>query len=273
MEESGERLKGKVAIVTGAGSRSGGAHGTGMSTAVLFAKQGAKVLVVDVDADNAARTVAVLEEAEGEASAFVADVTQSEDCKAMVDAAIERFGHLNILFNNVGISGIGNPGTVLDVNEDGWDRMMEINVKSMMLASKYAIPAMTEAGGGSIINVSSIAALRSPNMTPEVAYGASKGAVISLTRNMAVYHGRDGVRVNCIVPGYLYASMVSKITDEYRDLRRRTVPLGTEGTAWDVAWTAVFLASDESRWISGVMLPVDAGLLATTPLTMLPHLR
>ena len=273
LEESGTRLKGKVAIVTGAGSRSGGVDGTGMATAVLYAKQGAKVLVVDVDADNAARTVAALEEAEGEASAFVADVTQSENCKAMVDAAIERFGHLNILFNNVGISGIGNPGTVLDVNEDGWERMMEINVKSMMLASKYAIPAMTEAGGGSIINVSSIAALRSPNMTPEVAYGASKGAVISLTRNMAAYHGRDGVRVNCIVPGYLYASMVSKITDEYRDLRRRTVPLGTEGTAWDVAWTAVFLASDESRWISGVMLPIDAGLLATTPLTMLPHLR
>ena len=164
LEESGTRLKGKVAIVTGAGSRSGGADGTGMATAVQFAKQGAKVLVVDVNADNAARTVAALEEAEGEASAFVADVTQSADCKAMVDAAIERFGHLNILFNNVGISGIGNPGTVLDVNEDGWERMMEINVKSMMLASKYAIPAMTEAGGGSIINVSSIAALRSPNM-------------------------------------------------------------------------------------------------------------
>lgn len=273
MEESGTRLTGKVAIVTGAGRRSDGADGTGMATAVLFANQGAKVLVVDVDADNAARTVAAIEEAEGETAAFVADVTQSMDCKAMVEAAIERFGHLDILFNNVGISGIGNPGTVLEVNEDGWERMMEINVKSMMLASKFAIPAMIEAGGGSIINVSSIAALRSPNMTPEVAYGTSKGAVISLTQNMAVHHGRDGIRVNCIVPGYLYASMVSNISDEYRDLRRRTVPLGTEGTAWDVAWTAVFLASDESRWVSGVMLPVDAGLLATTPLTMLPHLR
>ena len=266
-------MKGKVAIVTGAGSRAGYADGTGLSTAVLFAAQGAKVLVVDINADNAARTVAAIEEVEGETSAFVADVTRSADCKAMVETAIERFGHLNILFNNVGISGIGNPGTVLDVNEDGWERMMEINLKSMMLASKYAIPAMIEAGGGSIINVSSIAALRSPNMKPEVAYAASKGAVISLTRNMAVHHGRDGIRANCIVPGYLYASMVSKITDEYRDLRRRTAPLGTEGTAWDVAWTAVFLASDESRWISGVMLPVDAGLLATTPLTMLPHLR
>lgn len=273
LERSGERLKEKVAIVTGAGSRAGYADGTGLATAVLFAMQGAKVLVVDVDADNAARTVAAIEETEGETSAFVGDVTKSADCKAMVEAAIERFGHLNILFNNVGISGIGNPGTVLDVNEDGWERMMDINLKSMMLASKYVIPAMTEAGGGSIINISSIAALRSPNMTPEVAYATSKGAVISLTRNMAVYHGRNGIRVNCIVPGYLYASMVSNISDEYRDLRRRTVPLGTEGTAWDVAWTSVFLASDESRWISGVMLPVDAGLLATTPLTMLPYLR
>ncbi len=273
LEKSGTRLKGKVAIVTGAGSRDGYADGTGLATAVLFAMQGAKVLVVDVNAENAARTVAAIEEAEGEASAFVADVTRSADCKAMVETAIARFGSLNILFNNVGISGIGNPGTVLDVEEDGWERMMEINIKSMMLTSKYAIPAMIKAGGGSIINVSSIAALRSPNMTPEVAYAASKGAVISLTRNMAVHHGRDGIRVNCIVPGYLYASMVSKITDEYRDLRRRTVPLATEGTAWDVAWAAVFLASDESRWISGVMLPVDAGLLVTTPLTMLPYLR
>ena len=273
LEKSGTRLKGKAAIVTGAGSRGGYADGTGLATAVLFAMQGAKVLVVDVNAENAARTVAAIEEAEGEASAFVADVTRSADCKAMVETAIARFGSLNILFNNVGISGIGNPGTVLDVEEDGWERMMEINIKSMMLTSKYAIPAMIKAGGGSIINVSSIAALRSPNMTPEVAYAASKGGVISLTRNMAVHHGRDGIRVNCIVPGYLYASMVSKITDEYRDLRRRTVPLGTEGTAWDVAWAAVFLASDESRWISGVMLPVDAGLLVTTPLTMLPYLR
>ncbi len=273
LKKSGGRLKGKVAIVTGGGSREGCADGTGLATALLFALQGAKVLVVDLNADNAARTVAAIEEAGGETSVFVGDVTRSADCEAMVEAAIKRFGHLDILFNNVGISGIGNPGTVLDVTEDGWERMMNINLKSMMLTSKYAIPAMVEAGGGSIINVSSIAALRSPNMAPEVAYATSKGAVIALTRNMAVYHGRDGIRVNCIVPGYLYASMVSAITDEYRDLRRRAAPLGTEGTAWDVAWAAVFLASDESRWISGVMLPVDAGTLATTPLSMLPHLR
>ena len=273
LKESGTRLEGKVAIVTGGGSRAGCADGTGSATSMLFAMQGAKVLVVDRDADRAARSVAAIQEAGGVTSAFVADVTRRADCEAMVEMAVERFGSVNILFNNVGISGIGNPGNVIDVEEDGWDRMMEINLKSMMLTSKYAIPAMAEAGGGSVINISSIAALRSPNMTPEVAYAASKGAVISLTRNMAVYHGRDGIRVNCIVPGYLYASMVSGITEEYRDLRRRTVPLGTEGTAWDVAWAAVFLASDESRWISGVMLPVDAGLLATTPLTMLPHLR
>ena len=273
LEKSGTRLKEKVAIVTGGGSRAGCADGTGLATAVLFAKQGAKVLVVDTDADNAGRTVAAIKDAGGETSAFIADVTRSADCKAMVETAIERFAHLDILFNNVGISGIGNPGTVLDVKEDGWERMMDVNLKSMMLTCKYALPAMLETGGGSIINISSIAALRSPNMTPEVAYAASKGAVISLTRNMAVHHGRDGIRVNCIVPGYLYASMVSNIADEYRELRRRTVPLGTEGTAWDVAWAAVFLASDESRWISGVALPVDAALLATTPLTMLKHLR
>lgn len=267
------RLEGKVAIVTGAGSRPGSADGTGQATAVLFAGQGAKVLLVDTDAGNAEKTLATIEEGNGEASVFIADVTQNSDCQAMAEAVVERFGALHVLFNNVGISGIGNPGTVLDVEEDGWDRMMEINLKSMMLTSKHAIPKMIDAGGGSIINISSIAALRSPNMKPEVAYAASKGAVISLTRNMAVHHGRDGIRVNCIVPGYLYASMVTKVTEEYRNLRRRTVPLGTEGTAWDVAWAAVFLASDESRWISGVELPVDAGLLATTPLSMLQHLR
>ena len=273
MQGDGTRLEGKVAIVTGAGSRAGHADGTGRATAILFARQGAKVLLVDTDVDNAERTLAAIEGGNGEASVSIADVTQSKNCQAMVEAAVERFGALHVLFNNVGISGIGNPGTVLDVEEDGWDRMMEVNLKSMMLTSKHAIPRMIEAGGGSIINISSIAALRSPNIEPEVAYAASKGGVISLSRNMAVHHGRDGIRVNCIVPGYLYASMVAKVTEEYRDLRRRTVPMGTEGTAWDVAWAAVFLASDESRWISGVELPVDAGLLATTPLSMLQHLR
>jgi NAD(P)-dependent dehydrogenase (short-subunit alcohol dehydrogenase family) len=132
---------------------------------------------------------------------------------------------------------------------------------------------MAQGGGGSIINVSSIAGIRAGSGGASIPYTASKGGVISLTTSMAVHHGRENIRVNCIAPGHIYTPMVSAMTEETRDLRRRAGPLGTEGTAWDIAWAAVFLASDEARWISGVVLPVDAGLLATTPLAMLEHLR
>jgi NAD(P)-dependent dehydrogenase (short-subunit alcohol dehydrogenase family) len=144
----------------------------------------------------------------------------------------------------------------------------------MMLTSKYSIPRMIESGGGSVINVSSIDALRSVTVAAIVPYSASKGGVISLTSAMAVQHGRDKIRVNCIAPGFLYTPMMAPyLTEETRELRRQAAPLGTEGTAWDVAWAAVFLASEESRWVSGIVLPVDGGLLVTTPLSMLPYLR
>ena len=188
----------------------------------------------------------------------------------MVDAAVERYGGVHILFNNVGILG---RGSVVDVDEEDWDRVLEANLKSMMLTSKHAVPKMASGGGGSIINVSSIAGLRAGSGGSNVSYSASKGGVIALTTSMAVSHGRDNIRVNCIAPGHIYTPMVSAMTGETRDLRRRAGPLGSEGNAWDIAWAAVFLASDEARWISGVVLPVDAGLLATTPLAMLEHLR
>ena len=129
-----------------------------------------------------------------------------------------------------------------------------------------------KAGGGSIINIASIDGLRA-NIWQNIPYAVSKGGAVSLTRNMAVHHGRDNIRVNCIAPGHIYAPMTTTISDELRDLRRRSGPLGTEGTAWDIAWAGLFLASDESRWISGVLLPIDAGLLAATPLAMLSHLQ
>ena len=269
MEQRRLRLEGKVAIVTGAGS-SGPGVGTGKATATLFAREGAKVLLVDRVAGHAEATMATIREQGGEASVFRADVTKSEDCQGMVKAAVQRYGGLHILFNNVGILG---RGSVVDVNEEDWDRVLEVNLKSMMLTSKYAVPRMAEAGGGAIINVSSIAGLRAGSGGPSMSYSASKGGVVALTTSMAVYHGRDNIRVNCIAPGHIYTPMVSGMTDETRDLRRRAGPLGTEGTAWDIAWAAVFLASDEARWISGVVLPVDAGLLATTPLAMLEHLK
>ena len=211
---------------------------------------------------------------------FGADVTSSSDCEAMVAAALERYGALHVLFNNVGIDG---PGSVVDVEEEVWDRVLAVNLKGMMLTSKYAVPRMVEAGGGSIINMSSIVGLRASTSVIDVksdtgaastAYAASKGGVISLTTSMAVQHGRENVRVNCIAPGHIYTPMVAgRMTEEVRDLRRRAGPLGTEGTAWDVAWAALFLASDESRWITGVVLPVDAGVLGTTPLSMLGYLK
>ena len=267
MEQSGTRLAGKVAIVTGAGTRSP-VDGVGRATSIIFARQGAKVLLVDREVQNAEKTLTAIEAEDGEASTFIADVSQHDDCQAMVEAAIERYGALHILFNS---AAIGSPGTVVDVDTDVWDEVMAVNLRGMMLASKHAIPRLIEAGGGSIINMSSIDGMRA-NAWQNIAYAVSKGGAISLTRNMAVHHGRDNIRVNCIAPGHIYASMTSGISDEMRDLRRRAGPLGTEGTAWDIAWAALFLASDESRWISGVLLPVDAGLLAATPLAVLSHL-
>ena len=199
----------------------------------------------------------------GEASVFVGDVTRATDCQSMVQAALEHYRGLHILVNNVGIT---SPGTAVDVEEEEWDRVLDVNLKSMMLASKYAVPKMIEGGGGSIINLSSISALRARITNGTVAYAASKGAVISLTTSMAASHGRDNVRVNCLLPGYAYTPMVAgRLTEEQRELRQLQSALGTEGTAWDVAWAAVFLASDEARWISGIALPVDAGTLVLTP--------
>ena len=264
------RLTGKVAIVTGAGS-SGPGLGTGKATSVLFAREGAKVLLVDRIAQHAEETLSTIREEGGEASVFEADVTRSDDCLAMVKTTVERYGAVHILFNNVGILG---RGSVLDVTEEEWDRVLDANLKSMVLTCKFAIPEMIQGGGGSIINMSSIAGIRAGSGGPSVSYAASKGGIIALTTSMAVNHGRDNVRVNAIAPGHLYTPMVAgTMSEETRDLRKRAGPLGTEGTAWDIAWAAVFLASDESRWISGVTLPVDAGLLATTPLAMLGHLR
>ena len=270
MDNRKPRLQGRVAIVTGAGS-SGPGVGTGKATSILFAREGARVLLVDKSPERAGETLETIREEGGQASVFEADVTRAADCKAMVEAAHERYGGPHILMNNVAISA---PGDVIDHTEEDWDRVLEIDLKSMMLASKYAVPRMIEAGGGSIINMSSILGLRAGAFEPSVAYSAAKGGVIALTYSMAASHGRDNVRVNCIAPGHLYTPLIApRLTDEQRDLRRRAGPLGTEGTAWDVAWACVFLASDESRWISGVVLPVDAGLLATTPLAMFPHLR
>lgn len=264
MPERRPRLEGKVAIVTGAGS-SGEGIGNGKATAVLFAREGAQVLLVDVVMERAEETLVMIREEGGEASAFQADVTSADDCYRMAEAATERYGRLDILDNNVGIS---SRGTVLEVSEEDWDRVMTVNLKSMVLTSRAAIPKMIAGGGGAIINISSIAGLRAHSSTP---YTTSKAGVIGLTISMAADHAKDNIRVNAIAPGLVYTPMVApRMNPSLREHRKNAAPLGTEGTAWDIGYAALYLASDEARWVTGVVLPVDAGLLAVTPATYSP---
>ncbi|MDA1280392.1 MAG: SDR family NAD(P)-dependent oxidoreductase [Chloroflexi bacterium] len=263
------RLANKVAIVTGAGTRSNNVSGVGVATAKIFAEQGAKVLVVDMNEAAAKTSVEVITAGGGEASFYVADVAHESGCRQIVETAVERYGKLNILMNNVGI--VSGRGLATEIDEDSWHRVLDVNLKSMVFISKYAIPAMIESGGGSIINISSVDGIRA-GMGHSVSYSASKGGVIALTRTMAVDHGRDNVRVNCIAPGMIYTSMVEVVNDHRRRLRSQIAPLGTEGTAEDVAMAAAFLASDEAKWITGVILPVDAGLMAAGPQSILSNI-
>jgi NAD(P)-dependent dehydrogenase (short-subunit alcohol dehydrogenase family) len=258
---AGPRLEGKVAIVTGAGSQLDEGIGNGRAAAILMAREGARVLLVDRKPEAAGATLDIIRKEGGEAEAFAADVTRSADCAAMVARALELWGRLDILDNNVGI---GGGGSVVEVDEDTWDRVMAVNVKGMMLASKHAVPAMARGGGGSIINISSIAALRPSRLTP---YATSKGAVISLTYAMAVDHARDGIRVNCIAPGPVYTPMVyaGGMSEELRERRKNASLLQIEGEGWDVGYAVLFLASDEARYITGVVLPVDGGVLLRGP--------
>ncbi len=254
------RLAGKTAIVTGAGSRAPGI-GNGRAAAILFAREGADVLLVDRDEGAALATRELIREDGHEAEVLAADVTSAEDCQAMAAAAVQRFGRLDVLHNNVGI---GSRGTVEQISEDEWDEVMRINVTSMMLAAKAAVPAMRDSGGGAIVNVSSIAALRPRGLT---AYSVSKGAVATLTQALAVDHGPDGIRANCIMPGPVYTPMVyaAGMSDELRERRRMASLLQVEGEPWDIAWAAVYLASDEAKYVTGVILPVDGGVTVRGP--------
>jgi NAD(P)-dependent dehydrogenase (short-subunit alcohol dehydrogenase family) len=216
---------------------------------------------VDQHREAAEATGKMIEGEGGEAALFLADVTRSEDCQAMVEDALRRWGRLDILDNNVGI---GGRGSVVETDEAHWTQMMNVNVLSMVLTSRHAIPAMARTGGGAIVNISSISALRPRGLT---AYSTSKGAVIALTRAMAVDHAAQGIRVNCIAPGPVYTPMVyaAGMSEELRDRRRRASPLGIEGTGWDIGYAALFLVSDEARYITGVVLPVDGGVTIASP--------
>ncbi|MHB8576458.1 MAG: SDR family NAD(P)-dependent oxidoreductase [Dehalococcoidia bacterium] len=259
------RLAGKVAIVTGAGSRGPGV-GNGKAMAVLFAREGARVLVVDRVRERAEETLTRIRaeigaRADDQVTAFEGDVTEPDAAAAVIAEAERRWGMLTTLVNNVGIE---SRGSVLDTSPDEWDRVMSVNLRSMFLCSRAAIPRMAAGGGGVILNIASISGMRGRGNAP---YAASKGGVIALTTTMAIQHAAAGIRVVCIAPGPVYTPMVAGgMPPERRAARLASVPLGTEGTAWDIGWTAVFLVSDEARWITGVTVPVDGGSIAATRL-------
>jgi NAD(P)-dependent dehydrogenase (short-subunit alcohol dehydrogenase family) len=252
-------LEGKVAIVTGGGA-AGDGIGNGRAAAILLARAGARVLVADRQFELAENTARMVRDEGGEAIAFAADVTDEQQCRAMVDAAVSKFGRLDLLDNNVGIA---STGSVVAEEPDVWRRLMQVNVESIFLVSKYAIPAMIKtARAGAIVNIASIAGLRPRGMT---AYSTSKGAVITLTRAMAVDHGPDHIRVNCVAPGAVYTPMVSAegMSETARERRRKASILEIEGSGWDIGYAARFLLSDQARFITGQTLVVDGGMTLT----------
>ena len=260
-------LAGKVAIISGAGSRASGI-GNGRAAAVLLAEAGMKVALVDAVAENLPETRELVEKAGAECLVLTADVSDAQAVERTVGTVVDAWGGVDVLFNNVGI--VGPSGSVVDVDLEAWDRCFDINVTSMLLMSRFCIPSMRERGGGSIINTSSIAGVLGGH--PSVIYSATKGAVMNLTRAMAATHGPENIRVNSLVPGFLHTPMVygQGLSEEDRIRRRNVAPLGVggvEGTGWDVGEAVLFLASERSRFITGADIPVDGGLTAVIPMT------
>ncbi|MBN1380969.1 MAG: SDR family oxidoreductase [Deltaproteobacteria bacterium] len=259
-----KRLEGKVAIVSGAGQTPGDTIGNGRAMAVLFARAGAKVMLVDRRLEAAEETQAIIDNEGGECFAFSTDVTRSEDCRRMADKCVETYGKIDILVNNVGIGG-GNDYSPVQLSEEEWDSIFNTNIKSAFLTCKHVLPFMEKQGSGAILNISSVAAIAGTNM---VAYKSSKAAVNALTHSLAVKYAKKGVRVNCIMPGLMNTPMaIEGISSRGRiskqdliEQRNQRVPLkGGMGSGWDTAYAALFLCSDEAKFITGVIIPVDGG--------------
>jgi NAD(P)-dependent dehydrogenase (short-subunit alcohol dehydrogenase family) len=256
------RLAEKIAIVVGAGQTPGETIGNGRATAIRFAEEGANVMLVDRDGDSANETLREIEKRGGTGSVFIADVTDEAQCASITDVCIERYGRLDILHNNVGI-GTHDSGPT-SITEDVWDQIFHVNLKSVMFTCKYALPIMRQQEAGSIINISSIAAICEVGL---VSYKASKAALNAYTHSVATGAAKFGIRANVIMPGLMNTPMaiegyVAAGHDRTTLVKRRnaSVPLGGEmGSAWDVANAALFLASDEAKFITGVCLPVDGG--------------
>lgn len=248
------RLKDKVAIVAGAGSIRPG-MGNGKATAILFAREGAKVVCADVNLEAAEETVELIKKEGGEATAVQADVTREPEAKKLVEATVSKYGKLDILFNNVG-GAYGDTGLKVTVEE--WDATMNLNLKSVLLMCKYAAPEMIKSGGGTIVNNSSMAAYHSHGI---YAYSASKAGVIALTRCLASGLAKDNIRVNCVAPGLMDTPLVAPIMTEKRIRRvEERVPLKRHGKAEETAYTVLFLASPEASYITGQTIPIDGGL-------------
>ena len=253
---SSMRLKDKTALITGAGS------GIGYRTALLFASEGASIVAVDINDEGGRACAAEIQAAGGSATFVRADVSVADDCRRMIDAAEAAYGTLDILFNNAGISHADDDDAI-NTSEAVWDMTMAVNVKGVFLGCKYGIPALQRAGGGSIINTASFVALLGA-ATPQLAYTASKGAVLALTRELAVVHAREGIRVNALCPGPLRTELLMKYldTDEKKARRLVHIPMGRFGEAEEIANATLFLASDESSFVTGSAFVVDGGITA-----------
>jgi len=256
------RLNGRVALVTGGGSQTDGI-GNGRAASVLLARRGAKVLVIDRSMAAAQDTVSMIEREGGEALAFEADVSRETDCAAAVAQAVSGWGRVDLLVNNVGIG--GPAGSALEVDLAAWEPAMAVNVTSMVMMARHAIPEMIRQGQGAIVNLASVAGLLG-SQSSGLLYQTSKGAIVNMTRSMASQHAAQRIRVNCVAPGMVYTPMVyaKGMLPEMRESRRMRSLLQVEGSGWDVGEAVVFLLSDAARWITGVVLPVDAGTTATS---------
>ena len=260
-----KRLADKVAMVVGAGQSPGETLGNGRATALLFAREGAKVLAVDRDIAAAEQTASLIRDVGGEVVAFEADVVNEEALRLAVAECVSRWGRLDVLHNNVGISVSGGDAAPTEITEEAFDRIMAVNLRGIVMACKHALPVMRKQGSGSIINISSLAAI---DNYPWVTYKASKAAVIAYTKQLAIQNAEYGIRANAILPGLMDTPMAvdtrarawNKSRAEIAAERDARVPLRKkQGSAWDVAYAALFLASEEAGFITGVALPVDGG--------------
>ena len=248
------RLSNKVAIITGSAS------GMGQAAAELFAREGASIVVTDISAEMGEATVSSIRDAGGRAIFVKANVADEDEVKQMVSAAIDAFGRVDVLYNNAGIMP-SDDASVTDLTEATWDRILDVNLKSAFLCSKYTIPHMMKQGKGSIINIASFVAFMGCTV-PQDAYTASKGGMLSLTKSFAVQYGRFGIRCNAICPGPIETPLLRMLwtSEEARDLRLNRIPLGRFGEPGDIIYMALYLASDESSWTTGAWLIVDGGI-------------